>query len=275
MSRKRKRARAQQQDEPTKSAPPPTIGTALGLVLKQAGVTLQPARQVDKVDPKKAQALAPHPAKRGEPLSAARVAPPPRAAGEPSKLTTTELRMLNDAYEGARPLAPKKPRAKPISEQGVATRNPGHEAQVRAQVHSEELAARTRLAALVSEGVRFKIRREDDYVEGLRADTSPKLLARIQGRGFSPEASLDLHGMRATQVAPAIERFVRNHQRRGARHVLLIVGKGLHSEDGTSVLAPAAVEALTHGLPAPWVVAFCTAHSVHGGVGAIAVLLRD
>jgi DNA-nicking Smr family endonuclease len=273
MSRKRKRARAQQQDEATKPALVPTIGTALGLVLKQAGVTLQPAR---KIDTKKAPAVAPHPPReRAEALSAARVAPPPGAAGEPSKLTTTELRMLNDAYEGARPLAPKKLRAKPVAEQGVASRNPTHEAQVRAEARSEELAARTRLAALVSEGVRFKVRREDDYVEGLRADTSPKLLARIQGRGFSPEARLDLHGLRANQVAPAIERFVRSHQRRGARHVLLIVGKGLHSEDGTSVLAPAAVEALTHGLPAPWVVAFCTAHSEHGGVGAIAVLLRD
>jgi DNA-nicking Smr family endonuclease len=183
--------------------------------------------------------------------------------------------MLNDAYEGARPLAPKKARAKPLAEQGVAIRNPQHEAQVRAEARSEELAARTRLAALVSEGVRFKIRREDDYVEGLRADTSPKLLARIQGRGFSPEARLDLHGMRANQVAPAIERFVRNHQRRGARHVLLIVGKGLHSESGTSVLAPAAVDAISHGLAAPWVVAFCTAHTEHGGLGALAVLLRD
>jgi DNA-nicking Smr family endonuclease len=270
MSRKRKRSRAQQQDEGAKLAPPPTIGTALGAVLKEAGVSLQPAR---KANPK---AVTPPARERrdDQPPRLAPPPPPPRAAGEMS-LSTTELRMLNDAYEGARPLAAKNARAKPLTEQGVATRNPVREAQVRAQARSEELAARTRLAALVSDGVRFKIRREDDYVEGLRADTSPKRLARIQGRGFSPEAKLDLHGLHANQVAPAIERFVRSHQRRGARHVLLIVGKGLHSEDGTSVLAPAAVEALTHGLPAPWVVAFCTAHAVHGGGGALAVLLRD
>jgi DNA-nicking Smr family endonuclease len=271
MSRKRKRARAQQQDEAAKPAPAPTIGTALGLVLKQAGVTLQPAR---KVEPKKAPVNAPlqHQAREAPP--SARTAPPPQAATA-AILTTADLRMLNDAYEGARPLAAKKARAKPVAEQGVAAKNPVREAQVRDQARAEELAARTRLAALVSDGVRFKIRREDDYVEGLRADASPKLLARIQGKGFSPEARLDLHGLRANQVAPAIERFVRMHQRRGARNVLLIVGKGLHSEDGTSVLAPAAIEAITHGLPSPWVVAFCTAHTVHGGVGALAVVLRD
>lgn len=268
MSRKRKRARAQQSDEPSRPAPPPAIGTALGAILKQAGVTLQPPR---KIESKKAVASRPQPV----PEPAVRVTSQPKAAGE-RPLSTTELRMLNDAYEGARPLAAKNLRAKPVAERDVVVKsNPTREAEARAAARSEELDARTRLAALVSEGVRFRIRREDDYVEGLRADASPKLLPRIQGRGFSPEAKLDLHGLRANQVAPAIERFVRSHQRRGARHVLLIVGKGLHSEDGTSVLAPAAVEALTHGLPAPWVVAFCTAHANHGGNGAIAVLLRD
>jgi DNA-nicking Smr family endonuclease len=148
-------------------------------------------------------------------------------------------------------------------------------AQAQAQDRAEELSARARLAALVSEGVRFKIRREDDYVEALRADTSAKLLDRLCGKRFTPEATLDLHGLRVNQVGPAIERFVRMHQRRGARHVLLIVGKGLHSEDGVSMLGPAAIEALSSGLAAPWVVAFVTAHAVHGGNGALAVLLRD
>jgi DNA-nicking Smr family endonuclease len=270
MPRKRKRMRAAQPAEEGKLAPPPSIGTALGAVLKQAGVTLQP-RKVE------AKAEKPRPMPARDPEPAVRFGSRP-AAPQPNKaahLSTAELRMLNDAYEGARPLDRKNARAKPVAERAVAARDPVREAQLHAEVRSEEFAARSRLAALVSEGVRFKLRREDGYVEGLRADTSPKVLARIQGRGFAPEAKLDLHGLRTNQVEPAIERFVRTHQRRGARHVLLIVGKGLHSEDGTSVLAPAAIEAMTHGLAAPWVVAFCTAHAVHGGGGALAVLLRD
>jgi DNA-nicking Smr family endonuclease len=269
MSRKRKRERAAQQaDDAAKHAPAPSIGTALGAVLKQAGVTLQLPRKVESKSEKR-------PVLARDPEPAVRVTSPARPGSSTAGLTTTELRMLNDAYEGARPLGQKRVRAKPVAEREVTARNPVRDAQVRAEVRSEEFAARSRLAALVSEGVRFKLTREDDYVEGLRADTSPKLLARIQGRGFAPEAKLDLHGLRANQVEPAIERFVRMHQRRGARHVLVIVGKGLHSEDGTSVLAPAAIDALSHGLAAPWVVAFCTAHAVHGGGGALAVLLRD
>jgi len=269
MSRKRKRERAAQQaDDAARPAPAPTIGTALGAVLKQAGVTVQPPRKADAKSEKRNVVLP----RDSEP--AVRVTSPARAASA-AVLTTNDLRMLNDAYEGARPLERKHARAKPVAEREVAARNPVRDAKLNAEVRSEEFAARSRLAALVSDGVRFRLRREDDYVEGLRADTSAKLLARIQGRGFAPEAKLDLHGLRANQVEPAIERFVRMHQRRGARHVLVIVGKGLHSEDGTSVLAPAAIDALSHGLAAPWVVAFCTAHAVHGGGGALAVLLRD
>jgi DNA-nicking Smr family endonuclease len=51
------------------------------------------------------------------------------------------------------------------------------------------------------------------------------------------------------------------------------VGKGLHSEDGTGVLLPAVIDALTQGLCAPLVRGFATAHHRLGGTGAIAVLL--
>lgn len=265
MPRKRKRA-AQRRDVDAAPKPPPKVATALGAVLKNAGVTARPQAK-QKVPVPAPVTLAPP-----GPPSLIPVTLRPESTRE---LTTTELRMLNDAYDGARPLGSQKKRAKPLAEREVAARDRGRIAAAATRERADELAARTRLAALVSEGVRFKLRREDDYVEGLRADTSPKLLTRLAGKGFAPEATLDLHGLRVSQVGPAIEKFVRTQQRRGARNVLLIVGKGLHSEDGVSALAPAAVEALTQGLGAPWVIAFSTAHAVHGGGGALAVLLRD
>lgn len=271
MPRKRKRVReAQQHAAESAPKPPPQVATALGAVLRQAGVTASPPAA------RKLRPPAPVTLRPPDPQPAERVTTPPKAAR--SGLSTTELRMLNDAYEGARPLQSKHSRAKPVAEHAVAP-DPAAGARARAlagaQDRADELSARNRLAALVSEGVRFKIRREDDYVEGLRADTSAKLLDRLRGKGFAPEASLDLHGLRVSQVGPALERFVRNHQRRGARHVLVIVGKGLHSEAGVSMLGPAAIDALSSGLAAPWVVAFVSAHAVHGGNGALAVLLRD
>lgn len=265
MPRKRKRA-AQQREVDAAPKPPPKVATALGAVLKNAGVTAQPQGK-QKIAAQAPVTLAPP---GPPPLVPVTVRPE-----STRELNMTELRLLNDAYEGTRPLASQKTRAKPLAERDVTRRDRGRIAAASSRDRADELAARTRLAALVSEGVRFKIRREDDYVEGLRADTSPKLLSRLQGKGFAPEATLDLHGLRVNQVGPALEKFARSQQRRGARNVLLIVGKGLHSEDGMSALAPAAIEALTQGLAAPWVIAFSTAHAVHGGAGALAVLLRD
>ena len=127
--------------------------------------------------------------------------------------------------------------------------------------------------ALVSGGVRFNVHWDDGLVEGLRAGVSPKLLRRVTGAGFEPEATFDLHGLRRGEAVRAVHEFVREARRRGARYLLLIVGKGHHSEDGIGVLAEVAVEALTQGVAAPLVGAFASAHSRHGGRGALAVVL--
>jgi DNA-nicking Smr family endonuclease len=138
---------------------------------------------------------------------------------------------------------------------------------------ADEQAARARLAALVGSGVRFVIERDEGWVRGLRAGVSDKLLSRLSASSFGPEANLDLHGMRREQAQKAISDFVRAEHRRGARRLLLIVGKGQHSEDGIGVLAETAVDTLSHSVAAPLVSAFASAHERHGGRGAIAVLL--
>jgi DNA-nicking Smr family endonuclease len=188
------------------------------------------------------------------------------AAPEPERvpLPAAELRVLNDAYAGARPL-PRKSARQIVSRPLVQ--------RVSAEDRAAEAAARKRLAQLVAGGVHFHVKREDEYVHGLRADASSKLLLRLNGKGFSPEARLDLHGERAAQVSDRVANFVRSHHRRGARHILIIVGKGLHSEDGVGVLTHAVTDALTEGLAAPLVKAFASAHVNQGGTGAIAVLL--
>jgi DNA-nicking Smr family endonuclease len=74
-------------------------------------------------------------------------------------------------------------------------------------------------------------------------------------------------------VTDVVETFVRGHHRRGAKHLLIIVGKGLHSEDGQGVLLPALIDALTKGGAAPLVRCFASAHMTLGGTGAVAVQL--
>jgi DNA-nicking Smr family endonuclease len=254
MARRKKSGRGQQ-DQPVSSKPPPDATTSLGSLLKAAGMEkLSPAKPT--INPR----TLPPPG----PESLVPVRPPP-AAPHTRVSPAAELRMINDAYAGARPIFQKGGRPSTPPRPVLAKQKQVDQA--------EEIAARARLAALVSGGVRFKISQEDDHVEGVRQDASPKLLARLSGKGFAAEATLDLHGQRVARVADLVAGFVRTHHRRGARNLLIIAGKGLHSEDGVGVLRHALIEALTQGLAAPLILAFSSAHSSLGGSGALAVLL--
>jgi DNA-nicking Smr family endonuclease len=232
------------------SKPAPEATTSLGALFKAAGVA--------KV------ASAP----RAQPPAQPAVRPPAVAPARPAPAVSpaAEMRMINEAYAGVRPL----PRA---GRHSAPPARPPALQRANDEERAQEAAARARLAALVSGGVRFKIVREDDYVSGYRSDASPKLVTRLSGKGFAPDATLDLHGQRAAQVKDLVASFARAHHRKGARQLLMIAGKGLHSADGVCVLRDALIDALTQGAAAPIVLAFATAHLAHGGTGAVAVLL--
>ncbi|HEY2734823.1 MAG TPA: Smr/MutS family protein [Polyangiales bacterium] len=248
MARRHKKRRDDERREPSQK-PAPTPTTSLAALFKASGhAKLAPEKPPDT------------------PAPAVKPAPPPPPARSVIS-PAAEMRMLNDAYAGVRPLSTKS------NESGrLRAPRPERDAELE-RARDEEAAARARLAALVGGGVRFKIVREDDFVQGHRSDASPKLLARISGKGFAPDATLDLHGERASNVADVVARFARAHHRRGARQLLVIAGKGLHSANGVSVLRDALIDALTQGVAAPIVIAFATAHASQGGTGAVAVLL--
>lgn len=259
MGRRRKRGH-EEPEAGAKPKPPPAATTSLGALFKAASLdklAKSPAPARSKPTPSGSQARS---ASAAAPLPPA--PPPPKPP--PAPTSAAELRLLNDAYEGARPLGRKSARHVNI--------RPNPLRMTEAE-RAEEAAARKRLAALVSGGVHFKVRREDEFVEAWRSEGSNKLVMRLSSKGFLPEATLDLHGERVARVSDVVANFVRMHHRRGARHLLIIVGKGLHSEDGVGVLLPALIDALVQGLAAPLVRAFASAHAVHGGTGAVAVLL--
>ena len=106
--------------------------------------------------------------------------------------------------------------------------------------------------------------------------TARKLL---RGR-LSIDARLDLHGMTQQQAHDRLAAFLRDSHRRGARHVLVITGKG---RDGAEhVIAPHRHGILRHSLPhwlsapplAGRVLDLAPAHRKHGGGGAYYVYLR-
>lgn len=270
--RKKRKTKAAQDSASQENGPPKpvAIGSQLENALRTAGLEKLPDKKKKK--PSLAAAYeAAVAAKKPPPAPVPAPAPAPAPASSPrprSPYTAGELAALGDAYRGARPIKRKSPvlhrvgpkiEPRPIDPLAIAA----------------DQEARARLGALIAGDVRFDVQLErDGYVQALRQGAARKLLTAVQGSSFGPDAQLDLHGMHAPEAARAVHDFVRNEHRRGARRLLIIVGKGNHSEAGVSVLGPVARDALTRGGAAPLVQAFATAHASLGGRGAICVLLR-
>ncbi len=137
---------------------------------------------------------------------------------------------------------------------------------------ANELAARKRVAALVSGGVHFKIKREGGRVQGQRGSGSAKLLARITSKTFTPEVTLDLRGQPFAAARDAIAGFIKVHHRRGVQQ-LLITFDPPSEEAGAESALEAVIAGLTMGAASALVRAFASARDNLGGDTALAVLL--
>ena len=113
-----------------------------------------------------------------------------------------------------------------------------------------------------------------------------KRLKRIATGRIEIEARLDLHGLRESEAHMRLRGFLRQAQAQGKRTVLVITGKGRIDDDPSTpfdfgadrtprgVLKRNVPRWLTEPDIAGLVVSFTTAHTRHGGEGALYVHLR-
>lgn len=110
-----------------------------------------------------------------------------------------------------------------------------------------------------------------------------RLRSRLE-RGREPiEAVLDLHGLTQDQAHAALLDFLHRSQRRGARLVLLVTGKGRPAEAQAPFADPACERGVLRRMVPHWlrradlhglVLGFEEAGLRHGGSGALYVRLR-
>ncbi len=110
--------------------------------------------------------------------------------------------------------------------------------------------------------------RETSAEEEEAAADGPASAERI--RRMRPQATLDLHGKTKAEAELAIDRFLAESQRRGLEKVLIIHGKGIHSES-EPVLASEVRKILEES---PMVGAFGPATRDLGGRGATWARIR-
>ena len=103
-----------------------------------------------------------------------------------------------------------------------------------------------------------------------RPHLSPAVFRRLRAAHFRVDGEIDLHGLTAAMVEPALREFLSEALRQGARGVRVIHGKGLRSGHRGPVLKLVASHYLSR---IDAVLAFASAREVDGGSGAILILL--
>ena len=124
-----------------------------------------------------------------------------------------------------------------------------------------------------SEGERFAVERLGERSEGLAAGIDRRHLVRLRRGEVPVELRVDLHGLAAAEARRRLAAELARAQAAGLRCVLVVHGRGLHSE-GPAVLREGVAEWLSAGPLAARVMAFASARPADGGSGATYVLLR-
>lgn len=125
------------------------------------------------------------------------------------------------------------------------------------------------LAAMGEMRVRF-----EDHLpeEDGPQQASPRRMKLLKQGRLQPEATLDLHGLLRHQVVEKVRFFLQGGKFQGCRTLLIITGRGLHSQ-GEPVLRNE-VERFLRGEGRQLIAEWARAPRQYGGEGALVVFLK-
>ncbi|MGB0678989.1 MAG: Smr/MutS family protein [Polyangiales bacterium] len=209
----------------------------------------------------------------GRKKKARQIAPKASLTGTAADSNAEERALLQAAYAGVTPLpatpqrmpAPRPPRGR--------TAHPGQSAaSSSAPPGTVEIAAPGRWRKAVSPTPRFHVDgAECGDIQLRRHDADRRQLRRLKRGSAPPSATLDLHGHTRDEATRALTAFVERQRAHGHQVVLVITGRGQHSEDGLGVLRRHVIDLLTSRLA--HAVLYAATAPVHWG-GSGALLLR-
>lgn len=110
----------------------------------------------------------------------------------------------------------------------------------------------------------------DETLSFRRPGVGSEVTQRLRQGYWSIQAHLDLHGMRREEARDAVGQFIRDCHKQGLRCIRVVHGKGLGSLGKTPVLKAKVQSWL---IQKQEVIAFAQAKPLHGGAGALMVLL--
>lgn len=214
--------------------------SGLAGLLKQAGVTLPPEEQSPQV-----------------------TVPASRPLPDPDPETEDDDLVFERAMDGvARISSRDDPSAPPLR-------------ALRASSSANPASADMRLMQeATSEDADFPIPEHPEYIEGWVGIAGRRFLPNLRNGVYSIQGFVDLHGMSRVEAREAVEEFIEHMSRGRSCCVKIVHGRGINSPSDKAVLKEQLQRWLATRRMARHVVAYASAPSTDGGVGAVYVLLR-
>lgn len=138
---------------------------------------------------------------------------------------------------------------------------------------AEAEAFRLMQAAIADEGP-VPVLDHPEYIEGWIGVAGRKFLPKLRNGIYSIQGQIDLHGYNRIEAQMAVEQYIVRMSRFHSCCIKIIHGRGINSPSGTSTLKESLQRLLRTRRMSRYVVAYSSAPSCDGGVGAVYVLLR-
>ena len=113
-----------------------------------------------------------------------------------------------------------------------------------------------------------------EYIEGWIGVAGRKFLPKLRNGLYSIQGQIDLHGYNRAEAQIAVEDYIAQMSRFRSCCVKIIHGRGINSPTDKATLKEGLQRLLRTRRMSRYVVAFASAASCDGGVGAVYVLLR-
>jgi DNA-nicking Smr family endonuclease len=113
-----------------------------------------------------------------------------------------------------------------------------------------------------------------EYIEGWIGVAGKKFLPRLRNGLYSIQGQIDLHGYNRIEAQIAVEDYIARMSRFQSCCIKIIHGRGINSPTDKATLKESLQRLLRTRRMSRYVVAYASAPSFDGGVGAVYVLLR-
>lgn len=123
-------------------------------------------------------------------------------------------------------------------------------------------------------GAPFPIPDHPEYIEGWIGAAGKRLLPNLRNGLYSIQGQIDLHGFNRVEAQIAVEDYIVRMSRYRSCCVKIIHGRGINSASNRATIKESLQRLLATRRMARYVVAYASAQSCDGGVGAVYVLLR-